>query len=191
MNINEIKQELLQYVPSHLSSAKQFKMPFIMIDSALTTVKKETNMDIHELEYKNIQVYKVICYVECLLNHMSLKYDIPKYEDGTTDLYAIYDDFYEVYNMFRDVEGFNIDVYESLLQQEINLAEKTHIQLGLLENKIITILDRVTTQVEKISEIATDEKKLAKWLKLFDKNMKNLNLKELFGKKESDTTEIK
>ena len=85
MNINQIKHELLQYESSKASNGKFLKIPFIMIHSALEILKKQTNMDIYELDYKNIQVYKVVCYVETLLNYLQLEYDVPKNEDDSTD----------------------------------------------------------------------------------------------------------
>lgn len=167
MNIQEIKEKI-----SELTKEEDYiRLPFSLMVSALESTKRESNMEIHELDFATVYFFRVINGVKAVLEHLNLEFDYPKLEDGSIDAYATYDQFIEIYEI---LEYNTLFKYNDLLDSEIELAIKERVNIGQFEYKIISIVEKLTDSVSKISDVATDKKKLKPLLAELKKNFPQL-----------------
>lgn len=180
MNIQEIKKEITKLCNS-LEEKVQIKPPYHMIESAVKSTMDKANLDVGCVDYCDLHFYKIIHYVEAIINHLGLAYDIPKLEDETVDLYAVYEDFIQVYEM-REIDSWT---YDDLIEKYVGLAEKEYISMGQFESRILSVVEKLSESVGKISDVATDKKKLKPLLNEFSKAFKGLDISGLKELKES------
>lgn len=177
MNIQEIKLKIF----SSTKENERIKPPYHMIESAVKSTMDKANLDIGSIDYCDLHFYKVIHYVEAIINHLGLEYDIPKLEDDTVDLYAVYEDFIQVYEM-SEIDSWT---YDDLIEKYVGLAEKEYVSIGQFESRIISTVEKLTESIGKISDVATDKKKLKPLLAEFTKAFKGLDISGLKEVKES------
>lgn len=168
MNINEIKEKIL----SLTTEESHIRLPFLLISSAIETTKRESGMDIHEFDIQSIHFFRVVNGIKAVLEHLEIEFDYPLLENGEIDAYATYDQFIEVYDM---LEFNTLWRYNELLNAEVELAEKERINIGQFENRILNVIEKAVIQIEKISDIATDKKKLGGLIKEFKKQVPELS----------------
>lgn len=168
MNIQEIKDEILKHM---LGDYLNIKIPFYLIQNAIYSVKDKSNMDIGTLDYSTIYFYQVTEGCKALLSHLNLELDYETDENGNAinplDAFEMYREIYE-YVDNHDMGVFA--VYEAILGEEKILAKESYIQLGMFESKIVNLIERATTQFEKL----TDKKQLSGILKTIKKELPEL-----------------
>lgn len=177
MNIQEIQLKIF----SSTKENERIKPPYHMIESAVKATMDKANLDVGSIDYCDLHFYKVIHYVEAIINHLGLEYDIPKLEDDTVDLYSVYEDFIQVYEM-SEIDSWT---YDDLIEKYVGLAEKEYVSLGMFEGRILSVVEKLSESVSKISDVATDKKKLKPLLAEFIKVFKGLDISGLKELKES------
>lgn len=168
MNIQEIKEKISELT----EGSKSIKLPYHMVEEALKVTKDKSDLDLGIINYPNIQFFKVLAGVEILLNHLGLEYDTPMTDEGLIDSYQMYEDFVDLY----DSEIYKtFYMFEDLLQKEIELAERSYIQLGTTEGRMVGMLEKLTDNLGVIVDIIGDDKKLDKKFKIIKKHFPNFD----------------
>lgn len=169
MNLQEIKSELLKLTEGD----KVIKLPFHIVQSTIELIKEKSDLELNVIDYPTIYFYKVTLSVQALLSHLNLTLDFELDEDDNAknpmEVFEMYEEIYDsqVYK--------SLYLLEELLDKEISLAERKHIQLGMLESQLVRLMERATTQLENINGLIQDEKKVGKLLKQFSKNLPQVN----------------
>lgn len=167
MNIQEIKEKVLELT----NHENHIRLPYSLMVSAIETTKENANLDVYELDFSTVFFFRVINGVKAVLEHLEIEFDYPLLEDGEIDAYATYDQFAEI---FEILEYNTLFKYNELLDAEIDLVVRERISLGMFESRIISIAEKLTESVSKISEVATDKKKLGGLIKEVKKQMPEL-----------------
>lgn len=171
MNIIQIKEKISELMAEN----KSLSVPYHMLEDAISQTIKSSNLDIYTIKHTDIHFYKVINFVESLLNHLQIEYDIPKNETDGNDIYKVYEDFILIYEELQKLGNSNLWLYEELLGKEVSLAERSYIQLGTTEGRMVGMLEKLTDNLGAIVDVINDDKKLDKKLKIVKKNFPNFD----------------
>lgn len=159
MNVQEIKNEIANLI--NKEERLDIKISFDLIQDAIYSVKDKSNMDIGVIDYCSIYFYQITEGCKALLSHLDLTLDFEVDENGlAVNPNEALEMYREIYDFVDDADMNVFLLYESILKNEKALAEKEYIQLGATEGRLVNMLEKLTESVGKISEVATDKKKL-------------------------------
>lgn len=175
-----MEKTLLEQVQEHIKQNGKLNLPFYLMDEAIETTIFNASIFKEKPDFTRIRLMKVITFSRCALLTAKIDYELPISEYATDEAKEIidwclaYDQLEPVFDEFSKIGVF--DTLNEILEKEIELAVKQHLQLGMMEAKFAEVADDAIKLLNTIDSTIKDEKKLIKLITNIEKKAPNLTL---------------